>query len=117
MRKFFGILLWMGCCSFSNMQMYWSKNCLFQNYVQKIMSRNRFQLLLKMLHFSDNTKESEDRLQKISPLVNKLQDSFKNYIVPGEYLCIDETLVPFKGCLKFKQYIANKKHKFDIKFF
>lgn len=117
MRKFFGILLWMGCCSFSNMQMYWSKNCLFQNYVQKIMSRNRFQLLLKMLHFSDNTKESEDRLQKISPLVNKLQDSFQKYIVPGEYLCIDETLVPFKGRLKFKQYIANKKHKFGIKIF
>lgn len=79
------------------------------------MSRNRFQLLLKMLHFSDNTKESEDRLQKISPLVNKLQDSFQKYIVPGEYLCIDETLVPFKGRLKFKQYIANKKHKFGIK--
>jgi hypothetical protein len=38
-------------------------------------------------------------------------------VVPGEYLCIDETLVPFKGRLKFKQYISNKRHKFGIKLF
>lgn len=81
------------------------------------MSRNRFQMLLKTWHFSDNTRNSVERLYKISPLLEKLRESFQSKIVPGEYICIDETLVPFKGKLKFKQYISNKRHKFGIKLF
>lgn len=107
----------MGLCQFPNLQLYWSRNHLFQNHIQKIMSRNRFQLLLKTLHFSDNTLLSNDRLQKITPLVNKLITNFQRYMIPGEYQCIDESLVPFKGRLKFKQYISNKRHKFGIKMF
>lgn len=46
-----------------------------------------------------------------------MRESFQSKIIPGEYICIDETLVPFKGRLKFKQYISNKRHKFGIKLF
>jgi len=81
------------------------------------MSRNRFQLLLKILHFNDNEKPSEDRLHKISPLVEKLRESFQRSIIPSEYVCIDETLVPFRGRLSFRHYISNKRHKFGIKLF
>lgn len=81
------------------------------------MPRNRFQLLLRTMHFSDNTIISEDRLQKLTPLLDLLKRSFQDPIIPGEFLCIDETLVPFRGRLKFKQYISNKRHKFGIKLF
>lgn len=77
------------------------------------MSRNRFQLLPKTWHFANNDNVPEgDRLYKITPLVSKLLECFQAAIVPGEFICIDETLVPFKGRLKFKQYISNKRHKF-----
>jgi hypothetical protein len=76
-------------------------------------------MLFKTWHFADNTTQhhADDRLYKITPLLNVLRESFQSKVVPGEYLCIDETLVPFKGRLKFKQYISNKRHKFGIKLF
>jgi hypothetical protein len=55
------------------------------------MSRNRFQLLLKMGHFSNNENLSQDRLQKISPLINMLLEKFQNNVTPKEAVCIDET--------------------------
>lgn len=109
--------MWMGLCHFPSIQSYWSTNVIYTNFIKSIISRNRFQLLLKMWHFSDNTVPSDDRLQKIGPLINKLRESFQQIINPGEYICIDETLVPFRGRLKFKQYITNKRHKFGIKLF
>lgn len=81
------------------------------------MTRNRFQLLLQMLHFSDNSVLSEDRLQKLTPLLDQLKKTFQTPITPAENICIDETLVPFRGRLKFLQYIKNKRHKFGIKLF
>lgn len=83
------------------------------------MPRNRFQMLLKVWHFSDNEAYTEEsnRLFKIEPLLNKLKENFQKPIVPGEFISIDETLMPFKGRLKLKQYIANKRHKFGIKLF
>lgn len=36
---------------------------------------------------------------------------------PGESICIDETMVPFRGRLSFRQYIPGKRHKYGIKLF
>jgi hypothetical protein len=38
-------------------------------------------------------------------------------VTPSEEVCIDETLVPFRGRLIFRPYIQNKRHKFGIKLF
>lgn len=81
------------------------------------MSRNRFQLLLKMLHFNNNEEITDDRLHKLGPLINKLRKNFQQQMIPSEYVCIDETLVPFRGRLRYRQYISNKRHKFGIKLF
>lgn len=115
MQTFIGIIMWMGLCNFTVLENYWSNKKIYENYIKRIMSRNRFQLLLKMWHFSNNDLESEDRLQKITPLIDMVRKSFQDAYIPGEYVCIDETLVPFRGRLKFKQYISNKPHKFGIK--
>lgn len=82
------------------------------------MSRNRFQLLLRMIHFSDNENTPEsgfDKLRKIRPLLDMLIERYQYVVVPPEEVCIDETLVPFRGRLGFRQYIKNKRHKFGIK--
>lgn len=70
-----------------------------------------------MLHFSNNEVITEDRLRKLNPLLKEIRETFQRVIVPSEYVCIDETLVPFRGRLSFLQYISNKKHKFGIKLF
>ena len=62
-----------------------------------------------MLHFSDNeTSESSDRLAKIQPLIDMLQKNFQSLFHPEEDVVIDETLVPWRGRLTFRQYIPNK---------
>ena len=82
------------------------------------MSCNRFQLVLSVLHFSNNeTAESDNRLAKIQPLIDMLQINFQNLFRPEEDIVIDETLVPWKGRLTFRQYIPNKTHRYSVKLF
>lgn len=119
---FFALLLWMGLCRFPSITDYWSSDEVYKNELPKYMSRNRFQLILRMLHFSDNenttqTGDNPDRLRKIRPLLNLLTERFQYVMVPPEDVCIDETLVPFRGRVGFRQYIKNKRHKFGIKLY
>jgi hypothetical protein len=117
-KKFFGMLMWMGLCRYPYIQSYWSSKNIYSNEMKNVLPRNRFQLILKHLHFSNNEQvDNNDRLWKITPLLELVKESYKNTIVPGETVCIDETLVPFRGRLKFRQYIPNKKQKFGIKLF
>lgn len=42
---------------------------------------------------------------------------FKHFVHAGEYICIDESLMPFKGRLSFKQYVPSKRARFGVKFY
>ncbi len=81
------------------------------------MSRDKFELILKFYHFSNNEKEhaDQDRLFKLKPLLDLLQDRFKSIYIPGSIITIDESIVPWKGRFHFKQYIPGKSHKYGVK--
>lgn len=81
------------------------------------MSRDRYAFLLRNLYFSEVQSEKSNRLTKISELRDKLCSSFANCLSPFRNLCIDESLLLYKGCLSFKQYIPHKRHRFGIKSF
>lgn len=81
------------------------------------MPRDRFRDILSRIHFSDNTLPKTDPLQKIKPVVDILRKTFRETIIPSENLSIDESMMPWKGRLSFKQYIANKRCRFGIKSF
>nr|CAH7733284.1 unnamed protein product [Callosobruchus chinensis] len=52
----------MGIVQMNSLRDYWSTKWMFKNDVARnIMSRNRFELLLKMLHFSDKRTVSRRR--------------------------------------------------------
>ncbi|KAJ8968616.1 hypothetical protein NQ314_002215 [Rhamnusium bicolor] len=40
-----------------------------------------------------------------------------NESVPGEIIAVDETMVPFRRRLLFRQYIPSKRHRYGIKLF
>lgn len=117
--KFFGVILYMGLVKYPKIADYWSGSPLYSNsLVPKIMSRNRFQLLLKCVHFADNAAvEPNDRLHKIKDLFEMVQNNFIQQCNPGEFLAVDESMIPFRGRLLFRQYIPSKRHKYGIKFF
>ena len=109
----------MGLVKKGKISSYWSTNPLYKNEVaSSIMSRNCFQELLKYIHFVDNvTIDPTDPRAKIQALADLLQSKFLELYTPEESIVIDESLIPWRGCLIFCQYIPSKAHKYRIMLF
>ncbi|CAG5035484.1 unnamed protein product [Parnassius apollo] len=60
-KKFFGLIIWMGLVKLPKLALYWPNNPMYaQPFAKNIMSRNRFEILLRMLHFSNNEEAREN---------------------------------------------------------
>lgn len=82
------------------------------------MSRNKFAILLQMIHFTDKSQaDPKNRLYKLGSVINDVMTNSNNCMQPYDSFCINESLIKFIGRLSFKQYIKNKKSKFGIKLF
>jgi len=97
----------------------WSNDPLLHTPIfGKIMSRDRYLLILKMIHFCNNENQvSGNRLFKLDMVLDEVKANFKAAMVPFQNLVIDKSLVLWKGRLSFKQFIKSKRHRFGIKFF
>jgi hypothetical protein len=98
---------------------YWSTNDLLcQDIFGKCMSRDRYLLLLRCIHFYNNTQQIKgDRLYKIQMVLTEVRKNFKDAMIPFSNLAIDESLLLWKGRLSIKQYIKSKRHRFGIKLY
>lgn len=106
-RNFLGILLWMGLVQMLSIACYWKKDGIYQCNIPKYMSRNRFELLLSTFHLSDNlAAPAGDRLYKVQPLIYMMVTNFNNVVIPEEFLCIDESMIPFLGSIYKTNAIA-----------
>lgn len=119
-KRLFGLLIWMDLVKLPEVHLYWSKDKLYeQSFPQSIMSRNRFELLLQMLHFTNNENANllNDRLYKIRPIIDTLNENFTKYYDPPEILYIDEFVIPLHGHIKQlkKKYRRQKRYKYSIK--
>ncbi|XP_047367595.1 piggyBac transposable element-derived protein 4-like [Vespa velutina] len=119
MKRFFGLILWMELVKLSAIHQYWSNDPYYmQMFPKKVMSRNRFELLLRMLHFLENQNSNgSNRLFKIQPIIDTMETNYQKYYNPSEDICSDESLVPFRGRIIFRQYLKQKRHKYGIKIF
>lgn len=97
---------------------YWSKDKLLRSDIfAEVMTRDRYFKLLQMLHFTDDVDHTNDCLYKIRNVVEILRKAFNESFQPYQRLCIDESLLLYKGRLSFKQYIPSKRNRFGIKSF
>ena len=117
--KFLGLVCYVGLVKYPKISDYWTKKKIYKNaVVPKIMARNRFQQLLRFIHFADNEiADHQDRLYKLRPLVERLCKNFSGLQIPDEMLAIDKTMIKFRGRLLFRQYIPGKSSKYGIKLF
>ncbi|KAJ1115068.1 hypothetical protein NDU88_003296 [Pleurodeles waltl] len=120
LKKFLGLTFLMGLIRKPSLSSYWSTSPLMATAIfPAIMSRNQYELLLRMLHFVDNALAlprdhlDSDRLFKIRPVLDHLVDRFSEIYVPGKEIYVDESLVLFKGRLVFMQYIPSKRARVD----
>lgn len=106
---FIGIILKMGIVKMNSVRDYWSTSIGFDWACD--ISRNRFELLCRYVHFVDNSSEIIDKSDKVWKLRPWL-DSFKmncQSIDPEEHQSVDEVSIPYKGkkC-SFKLYNPSK---------
>jgi hypothetical protein len=119
MRRFFGMLLYMGILQLPIIFQYWRLHKLYNlPLFRSLMSRNRFQLLLRYFHFSkDDEQNKNNRLHKINPILQRFNSFMSEIYYPERDLSIDESMVLWRGRLIFRQYIKNKEHKYGIKLY
>ena len=118
-KKFFSIVMYMGVVKYPSIDLYWSRDPFYKNnFVPPLMSRNRFQLLLRFMHFAENRDQTnEDRLLKLRKLLEILEENFTKSKTPGNTIAVDETMVPWRGRLVFRQYNPGKAHKYGVKIY
>jgi len=82
-------------------------------YISQIMTEKRFHLLLKFLHFAENSKFDPDQHQKkhykIKPILDYLNSKFSSIYTPERSICVDEPLLLWKGRLGWIQCTPSHK--------
>ena len=124
MKKFLSILFLMGLDKKGTYNEYWKRDpLLYTPSFSKIMSRDRFTLMKRCLHFNDNEQAPDpndpdrDRLYKIRPLIDHINRICKLVYVPPREVSVDESLILFKGKLFFKQTIRTKRARVGVKMY
>lgn len=118
-KIFIGLLLHTGTIRMSRIQDYWRKGKLFGlTCFSDYMSRDRFLMILRCLHFSNNALDTgDDRLFKVRGLVDYFNNKMNSVYYPQQNLSLDECMVLWRGRLFFRQYIKGKRHKYGIKLY
>ncbi|KAM3940653.1 LOW QUALITY PROTEIN: piggyBac transposable element-derived protein 4-like [Leptodactylus fuscus] len=124
MYIFWGLLLNMGLVKKPSLRDYWSTDILYYTPLYRTrMSRMRYEAILRFLRYADNEQcpprddPSFDRLYKLRPIVDHVSARFVQAYTPEKYISIDESLVHFKGRLKFRQYLPSKRARYGVKMY
>lgn len=97
MTVFLGLVFHMGIIQLPRLRDYWRKDRLYSLPFGRFMSRNRFLLIMRCLHFSPNPQEGElrstDRLYKVRTLVDFFNNKMLTTYSPQKTLAIDESML------------------------
>ena len=77
------------------------------------MSRERFQSIMRFFNFGENPLFENDWLSKLRMILDHLNKVIKTW----KFFSIDKSMMLWRGCLVFRQYIKSKHYKYGIKFY
>ncbi|XP_045457225.1 piggyBac transposable element-derived protein 4-like [Melitaea cinxia] len=123
MYRYFAVLMYMSLNPRGHIPEYWATNILGMPDFRLLMSRNRFQMITRFLHFvnndhmSNNTRSYDRKVAKITPILEHCNEKFCTLYTPNKHLSIDESLILWKGRLSWVQCIRTKAARFGIKSF
>ncbi|KAM3857245.1 piggyBac transposable element-derived protein 4-like [Diretmus argenteus] len=117
LKRFLGLLFLTGLIRKPSLAEYWSLNTALETpYFRATMPRNRFQLIWRFLHFSDNREvDAADRLHKVRPVLDLLLANFRGMFQPSQNISLDEGMMAWRGRLRFRVYNPAKPTKYGIK--
>ena len=93
-KKIFGIILFMGIEKFPNRKMYWNPVTLSKVISESNMTRNRFDELLRVLHFNNNAFQKNpgevgyNCLFKLQPIIDHFRHVFSTLVIPETMLAV-----------------------------
>ncbi|XP_046402029.1 piggyBac transposable element-derived protein 4-like [Ischnura elegans] len=122
-ETFLGLIYLMGIVRLPSIPDYWKRLEYIFDFpcFRSTISRDRFQIILRCMHFGRNPGVGDplpsDPLYKIRPLLNLFTERMKEIYYPGKELCLDESMLLWRGRLSFRQYIQNKRHQHGIKLY
>lgn len=98
--------------------MYWKPATRIQFVNDTCYPRNRLESLRNNLHIVDVNKEriNNDKLWTVRPIIKSFEKRCEELLIE-ENLCIDESIIPFKGQLVVKQFIKGKPNPWGVKVF
>ena len=100
----------------------WSEESLHHlHWATATMPRDRFKEISANLLFDDLnsriSRSSENpKFYKFSEIFFQFQENLRTAYVPGQFICVDETLYAFRGRFGCRQYIKSKPARYGIKF-
>ena len=122
LRALFGVTILMGINGLPQFRMYWDVNEFIGNIgIKKTFTSNRYQKVMQHLHISDRASElprndpNHDKLHKIRPVLEMVNETFRDHYKPSKNQTIDEGMVAYKGRLSYMQYMPAKLIKRGIK--
>jgi len=104
MKKFLGLIFVTGIVRKPKLELYWSTRGIFQTPVfPQTVSRNRFHLIQRYLHFYDNNAAgtNEDCLYKIHTILDIVVNNFRTNYIPDREISLDEGMLGWRGHLQF----------------
>ncbi|KAI0243174.1 PiggyBac transposable element-derived protein 4, partial [Lamellibrachia satsuma] len=119
MRAFVGLTIVTGIVRMPTLAMYWASSntmCQLPSF-SATMPRDRFLQIMRYLHVNDEAagNPDDDKLYKVRDFINLINNNFGAKYTMGCQISIDESLIPFKGRLSFRQFIPSKRARFGIK--
>ena len=119
LKIFLGLFFLTGIIRKPQMKTYWcTDEMLATPYFNRCMSRNRFQIIWRFLHFTDNTlidPKDPDRMVKVRPVLDYVVSKFRELYQPSANISIDEGMLLWRGRLSFRVYNPQKPIKYGIK--
>ena len=107
LKRFLGASLLLGPVKMPTIRHYFRcKDLYVVSAFSKIMSRRRYQMILKHLHMDSD--ENDDPLSKVRPIIDLLTGNIRSYYYPDQNLSLDESMMARRGRLQFRQYVKDK---------
>lgn len=95
MRRFFGLIMYMGLVIYPSIDDYWSQDVIFKNdFCRSVMQPLRFKILLRYMSFGDDNDEKEkSKFSKVDKLLKICCNNFQSIKTPNENLIVMDDII------------------------
>lgn len=113
---YIGMVIAMGLVNLPSVLDYFATEPILSHpWFPSILSRDRFLLISRYFHISDDINFPGDKLAKVRPFIDHLLKSFQKHWTPHREISVDEQMIGTRCRVSFIQYMPKKPVRFGLK--